>query len=100
MDRNPRRLIFNAFSSREALYTSLENAMLRERSDVGQQDVYRRLPLRLGALRMHHRSGDGDRVQLLDLHQEGTALHLSSAEELSATRRRRQSARISLQQAC
>ena len=30
---------------------------------------------------MHQRSGHGDRVQLLDLHQEGPALRVPAAEE-------------------
>ena len=63
------------------------------------QDLYRRLPLRPGALRMHHRPRHGHRLQLLDLHQEGPAFHVPAAEELSAARRRGQSAGISLQQA-
>src|SRR5262249_40562829 len=41
----------------------------------------------------------GDRVQLLDLYQEGIALHLYLAEELSAPRRRGEPEGISLQQA-
>src|SRR5665213_154082 len=48
---------------------------------------------------MHHRPCHGDRVQLLDLHQEGTAFCIFVAEELSAPRRRGLLEGISLQQA-
>jgi hypothetical protein len=39
---------------------------------------------------MHHRSCNGDGVQLFDLHQEGPAFHVSRAGELSPACRRGQ----------
>src|SRR6185437_7252682 len=93
-------------SSNKASRKLAENRMefarcyrIGERSHARRQGLYRRLPLRHGALRMHLRPGDGDRVQLLDLHQEGPAFYLSPAEEFSAPRRRREPEGISLQQA-
>src|SRR3977135_1161521 len=64
---------------REA-YTADDAVTERMRTDAQQQDLYRRLPLRHGALRMHHRSCCRDLVQLLDLHQEGPAFQFPSAD--------------------
>jgi hypothetical protein len=36
---------------------------------------------------MHHRPCDGHRVQLLDLHQEGTAFRVPSADQFPVARR-------------
>src|SRR5579859_32398 len=70
-----------------------------EQTYARRKELYRRLPLRPGAVRVHHGSSDGDRMQLRDLHQERAALHLSLAEELSAPRRRGEPEGISFQQA-